>query len=198
MAAPPGAAQARELLERYVEAKDLNRPELTPALYSRDAVLSFSIATDEISFPDEVRGRQAITRTLVTEFGERFDRCRTFYVCDSLPVHDHCIAFLPWLVVMRETASRTLRVGKGCYRWVFEPDGRPAVRAMKIHIARMAGIADPDGSMLERVQAGLPYPWLAPAELRRVVDALVAGGPAFEFLTTFRETVAPNECGVSN
>lgn len=74
---------ARELLERYVEAKDDNRPALMAQVYRPDAVLNFSIATDEIRFPGEVHGVEAITRTLIVDFGERFVQCRTYYVSEA-------------------------------------------------------------------------------------------------------------------
>lgn len=186
-------AQARALLERYVEAKDLNRPALTPGLYSPEAVLTFSIATDEISFPGELRGIEAITRTLISDFGKRFVRCKTYYVCEVLTIENDSVPFLPWLVLMREGAARTLRVGKGFYRWQFEP-GLPLVRAMHISIARMAAIPDPDGNLLDTAQQDFPYPWLEPDELRAITDRLLEREPSLAVLSAFREPVAPNEC----
>ena len=55
---PPMRTPPRMLLERYVEAKDLARPHLMPQIYAPDAVLTFSIATDSISFPPESRGHR--------------------------------------------------------------------------------------------------------------------------------------------
>ncbi|HXX02276.1 MAG TPA: hypothetical protein VEJ00_13760, partial [Candidatus Acidoferrales bacterium] len=92
------------LLERYVEAKDLTRPQLMPDIYAPDAILTFSIATDSIDFPRRVAGRDAITRTLVVDFAARFSRCKTFYVCESPPRETAHPVVLPWLVLMREGA----------------------------------------------------------------------------------------------
>jgi hypothetical protein len=181
-------SQARRLLERYLEAKDGNRPELTPDLYLADAVLTYSIATDEIEFPDRTEGRDAITRVLITDFGRRFGLCKTYYICASPPQDDVDIPRLPWLVVMRERATAQLRVGRGTYRWQFAPapGAGLAVRAMHIHIERMATIADAEGRQLRALQHALPYPWLSPAALQRTMDELVQRDASLAFLRPFR------------
>jgi hypothetical protein len=186
--ATPGA-----LLERYVEAKDLARPHLMAAIYAPDAVLTYSIATDAIEFPAEVRGVEGITRTLVVDFALKFDRCRTYYLCDAPPAQTERIAELPWLVVMREPAASRLRMGRGFYRWTFTPSPAAGVRvaAMHIHIERMDPIDDPGARLLERIQAPLPYPWLPPAVLDARFASLVARDTALHFLQAFRTPVDP-------
>lgn len=180
------------LLERYVEAKDLARPHLMAGIYLPDAVLTYSIATDTIEFPAEVRGVDSITRTLVSDFALRFDRCRTYYLCDALPAADLSVLELPWLVVMRERAQSCLRMGRGFYRWSFQPTAEGVrVAAMHIHIQRMDPIDDPDAGLLERIQAPLPYPWLSPAVLDRRFAALAASDTALRFVEAFRVPVDP-------
>jgi hypothetical protein len=181
------------LLERYVEAKDLARPYLMRDIYAADAVLTYSIATDAIDFPAEVRGIESITRTLVVEFALKFDRCRTYYLCDAPPAQTSSVAEVPWLVVMREPALSRLRMGKGYYRWTFQPGPADGVRvaAMHIHIERMEPIEDPGARLLERVQAPLPYPWLAPAVLGARFAAVAASDPALRFVEAFRLPVDP-------
>ena len=181
--------EARELLERYVEAKDGNRPQLMPAIYQRDAVLTYAIATDEISFPSEVRGIEGITQTLVADFGRRFDCCKTYYICATPPAGAADIPYLPWLVVMREIEARTLRVGKGHYCWRFARNdaGRLGVAAMHIHIDRMQAIPDADGVLREAIQGDMSYPWLTPAALQRRMDELAVASAALAFLRPFRE-----------
>jgi hypothetical protein len=187
-------ADVRELLERYVEAKDRTRPELMPDIYRPDAVLTYSIATDEISFPARVQGVEAITRTLVSEFGERFAACRTYYLCHAPPVGNEDLVCLQWLVAMRERQSAQLRLGKGWYRWQFERRalGGMAARTMHIHIERMAAVPDRDGRLLAGIQRDLPYPWLRAAVLRRTMDELAASDPTFAFVHAFREPAALN------
>ena len=78
----------RSLLERYVQAKDSVQPQLMREIYAPDAVLTYSIATDSISFPAKTVGLDAITRTLVVDFATRFAQCKTYYVCDAPPADD--------------------------------------------------------------------------------------------------------------
>ena len=177
----------RSLLERYVRAKDTVQPQLMREIYAPDAVLTYSIATDTISFPARTVGLEAITRTLVVDFATRFGQCKTYYVCDAAPADDIAFARVPWLVVMREPAAESLRVGKGYYEWSFAHTAAVPLRvaAMRIHIERMDAVADPDATLLAASQAELPYPWLAPAALRAVYQQRIAADPSLEFLRDF-------------
>jgi hypothetical protein len=179
----------KALLERYVEAKDLVRPHLMQEIYAPDAVLTFSIETSSIAFPEHVSGLESITQTLVVDLAARFGRFKTFYVCDEPPRDDDDLAVIPWLVLMRETAASCLRAGRGYYKWTF--GGEPTrVRAMHIHIDRMEPVDDPDGRLLSAAQSGLPYPWLPPASMRSRFDSLIASDSAFAFLRGLRTPVA--------
>ena len=178
---------ARKLLERYLEAKDLNRPHLIVDGFTPDAVLTFSFATDSISFPERVCGSDAIAQTLVRDFRQTFTQCRTYYVCDSIRALNHRIDRLPWLVVMRESARPTLRVGRGYYDWRFRLHRRTMrVRAMHIHIERMDAVEDGDGHILNTLQSELPYPWLAPTALHAVIGSLTDRASVFAFLQNFK------------
>ena len=180
----------KQLLEAYLEAKDLNRPPVILACYTPDAVLTYSIATDTISFPDKVQGADAIAQTLVREFRKNFDCCKTYYVCDSIVDDGERIDFIPWLVIMRQASNSALRVGKGYYRWRFKSDEtRLRVRAMHIHIERMDIIEDRDGNTLRALQSALPYPWLQPATLRETFERLIQQAAGFAFLDTFMAPV---------
>ena len=183
----------RSLLELYVEAKDLTRPHLVPQIYAPDAVLTYSIATDSISFPQRVEGSAGIAKTLVVDFGARFSRCKTYYVCTAPPRDAEEAALLPWLVIMRETAAGWLRFGRGYYRWSFgRQDGASVqVTAMHIHIERMDVIEDEDGKLLEAAQSRLPYPWLPPTVLRSCYEALARSDPALAFVDAFKLPLDP-------
>ncbi len=184
----------RELLEVYVEAKDVNRPTLILESFKPDAVLTYSIATDTISFPDKVLGADAIAQTLVRDFREKFDRCKTYYVCDSMVDFARQFDFVPWLVVMREVSSLALRVGKGHYRWQFNTDEeRLRVSAMHIHIEKMEVIEDRGGKMLHSLQSALPYPWLAAAKLIETCVRMMKQTPDFSFLEAFKAPIGKKD-----
>jgi hypothetical protein len=178
------------LLEAYLQAKDLNQPSVILDCYTPDAVLTYSIATDTISFPARVDGADAIAQTLVRDFRNRFDSCRTYYVCDSIAPAGQDITFLPWLVIMRQVSSAALRLGKGYYRWTFDRDeSGMRVCAMHIHIERMDIIEDRNGRKRQELHAALPYPWLPPAMLRETFGRIMKQSPGFAFLDGFQVPV---------
>lgn len=164
-------SSVQSLLECYLRAKDRNRPELIPECFAAEATLTFSIATDEIDFPRSVTGAAGIAKTLVSDFGERFDRCRTYYVCAEPELDTHDVCVMPWLVAMREKETEALRLGKGAYRWrIGRTSGEvDRIVALHIHIERMDTIADTWSVKLGALQAALTYPWLSPAMLMRGV-----------------------------
>ena len=185
---------AKQLLEAYLQAKDLNRPPVILECYMPDAVLTYCIATDTISFPAKVEGAEAIAQTLVRDFRKNFDRCKTYYVCDSIADGGQRIDFMPWLVIMRQVSNSALRIGKGYYRWRFESDEtRLRVCAMHIHIERMDIVEDRDGNRLRVLQSALPYPWLSPTTLRDTFERLMQQAPDFVFLDTFKAPVGNPE-----
>ncbi|MEX3844112.1 hypothetical protein [Paraburkholderia sp. BR10882] len=183
----------RHALETYIDAKDNTKPARIYEAFAQDAELTFSLATPNIAFPARSVGAEAIAKTLVSDFGERYSRCRTYYLCEAtaLVARERTIEALPWLVVMREDAAGALRIGHGTYRWTFDSnDIAPRVSAFHIHIARMDVIDDPDGARLERLQQGLSYPWLAPAELAARYGALAGDASgAFAFAREFARPV---------
>jgi hypothetical protein len=111
-------------------------------------------------------------------------------VCDAPPDAAQHVAFVPWLVVMREQGVGLLRMGQGFYRWAFERDGDGVLRVatMHIHIHRMDRIQDPGAELLAAVQHGLTYPWLTPAFLRAAFEARSRSRRDLAFL---REFAAP-------
>jgi hypothetical protein len=178
---------AKDLLEAYLQAKDLDQPSVILDSYTPDAVLTYSIATDTISFPAKVLGADAIAQTLVRDFRKNFDCCKTYYVCDAIAQDAERIDFMPWLVIMRQISTQALRLGKGWYRWRFERDETTLrVCAMHIHIERMDIIEDRAGDKLHDLHAALPYPWLRPAMLGKTFERMMKQSPAFAFLDGFQ------------
>ncbi|WP_423761241.1 nuclear transport factor 2 family protein [Burkholderia sp. NLJ2] len=189
---PLNPAQVRALLECYLRAKDLNRPALIADCFAADAELSFSLANDDIDFPPRVTGAAAIARTLVEEFGERFERCRTYYVCTEPVVDEHGVSGMSWLVVMRQKDNGALRIGHGTYRWQFACDGERVARitALHIHIARMDTIDDPQSVKRDALHAAFGYPWLPVQAFARGLADVAAAQPDWGFLAPFREAAA--------
>lgn len=188
MTSPP-LESYRRLLDTYIVAKDNIRAERISEAFAEDAELTISLATSTIVFPARKAGADAIAQTLVTDFGAQYTDCRTYYICDSLTVKDGVIDALPWLVIMRERATGALRVGHGVYRWTF--DEIPTIVGFNIHIARTDVVSDLDGALLETLQQGLDYPWLAPAALFARFTALADSTPAMAFVQGFSRPASP-------
>ncbi|NLP63161.1 nuclear transport factor 2 family protein [Paraburkholderia sacchari] len=182
-------SSARSLLECYLHAKDQNRPELIAQCFAAEATLTFSIATDSIDFPRSVTGTDAIAKTLVSDFGERFDRCRTYYVCVEPSLDADGVCIMPWLVVMREKETETLRLGKGAYRWRMgrATGGAERIVGLHIHIERMDTIADSGSVKLGALQDALTYPWMPTAMLMRGIQAFEKTCANSAFVAAFRE-----------
>jgi hypothetical protein len=180
------------LLNDYLQAKDGNQPQLMPRIFAPDAVLTFSIATDAISFPARTEGVDAITHTLVTDFRKKYSRCRTYYVCDRLEIENDSIESLPWLVLMQEVATGNMRVGTGTYDWRFkrQADGGLLVGALHIAIGKMDVIENADGTLLGTMQSALPYPWLPAATLHAEFKVLAGLEPALEFVEEYKSSFA--------
>lgn len=192
MVTSPPLSSARSLLECYLRAKDLNQPELISECFAANAELTFSIATDDIDFPRVVAGAPAIARTLVTDFGERFDQCRTYYVCAEPNLDESRTCVMPWLVAMREKEAESLRIGKGTYRWHFAGDrgNVNAITQLHIHIERMDAVPDPHAAKLSALQNRLQYPWLPVGELQRSVASFIAASPESAFALPFQQPAA--------
>jgi len=187
------------LLEGYLHAKDDNLPHVIDGVFAPDARLAFSLATQNIAFPPQTDGAAAIAKTLVTDFGQQYHRCRTYYVIrrGDLPEAEAlgrgdtpvALASMPWLVVMQDRTTGALRVGHGVYRWTFDciaDDWR--VSALHIHIARMDIIDDARADAWRAaIQRALPYPWVDAAVLRATVAQLAADDADLAWLASFGE-----------
>ncbi|MHA6889152.1 hypothetical protein [Ralstonia pseudosolanacearum] len=185
------------LLEGYLHAKDDHLPHLIDGIFAPDARLTFALATQNIAFPSRADGAAAITRTLVTDFGAQYHRCRTYCVVrrGDLPEAPRVgngpvsLAPMPWLVVMQARAGGALRVGHGRYRWTFDRAGDDwRVSDLHIDIARMDVVDDARADAWRAaIQQALPYPWVDAQVLRAAVARLVAGDAGLDWLAAFGE-----------
>jgi len=178
----------KSLLEAYVYAKDKCCPSLIQDIYEPNAVLSISTSASAVAFPPLVVGADGIAQTLVTDFAQRFTHCRTYYVCDELEVSNGRIEQLPWLVLMREEETASLRIGRGYYNWQLNQHPEELWRASEMHIRidHMMLIADVAGDLLTTLHSFLPYPWLPPRVLDSSFGFIGDSSPAFAFLQDFR------------
>jgi len=178
----------KSLLEAYVYAKDKCTPALIHDIYHANALVSISASASAVSFPPLVVGVEGIAQTLVTDFAKRFTRCRTYYVCDQLFLNEDRISYLPWLVLMREEVSASLRIGRGYYHWQLtrELESQWRVSEMHIRIDHMMLVADIAGDLLTTLQSFLSYPWLSPKVLDTAFAVIAESNRDFSFLREFK------------
>ncbi|MBN2124975.1 MAG: nuclear transport factor 2 family protein [Deltaproteobacteria bacterium] len=159
------------ILGRYIEGKDENRPEILKRIYAPDARVLFDLRTTTITFPPEIRTNDAIAEVLSADFNRRFVSPRTYYLeeCSREP-GDNAVRNLPWLVIMRESATGRTRVGWGLYDWFFAlcPGQAPEwkIALHRICIQEMMDREDRDGALLDNLQSALSHPWPTPAEIQ--------------------------------
>lgn len=160
---------ARLSIQRYIDAKDGNRPHLLDQAFTTDATLDMVVRTGAISFPGHVEGREAIGEVLVRRFGQTFENVYTF--CLGAPPPADAKAFqCKWLVAMSDKNSGEVRVGCGLYDWQFEPESK-RVEGLTITIEHMEILPTADLPVIMAWVSGLDYPWCDPqATLSNVPD----------------------------
>ncbi len=161
------------LISRYIQAKDHSKPHLMSMVFAPDAVLTMQVNSENITFPAEVVGVEAITHTLVTEFNQRYQNIYTLCLSDTVKnERDHLSC--RWLVGMTDKASGECRFGFGDYDWVFDGSSR-LVSQLTIRIDEMRILPAQASNLLLGWLASQHYPWVSSAEL-------LASWPALESL----------------
>ena len=94
----------RDVISQYIYAKDHNRPHLMASSFTSDACLEMQVKTQNIAFPSESTGLNAITETLVSNFGRTYENVYTFCISDSF-VSRADTASCRWLVAMTEKTA---------------------------------------------------------------------------------------------
>ncbi|WP_235956282.1 hypothetical protein [Grimontia sedimenti] len=150
-------------INRYISAKDNNKPHLLTKVFTEASLLEMKVNTDSISFPSDVVGVEAISHVLSSQFNQRFENVYTFCLSDSI-VRDDTLLTCKWLVVMTEKDNGTLRIGCGYYDWLFNDDSSisakdPKVDKLTITIDYMAAIHYSNKDHLLDGIGELPYPW---------------------------------------
>jgi len=155
--------EAEDVLEKYVAGKDQNRFEILEEIYKSDARVTFEINSNSISFPLEIHGNREIAQVLSAEFNKKYDNVKTYYLSKKFPRIDNLIISKQrWLVLMREKASNSIRVGTGFYDWKFEIKSNINLKIKHHHICIgvMLNLPDLPLSFLSDLRMHLSYPWV--------------------------------------
>jgi hypothetical protein len=166
----------RRAIETYIQAKDGNRPHLMAEAFAPDAALLMHVHTTSISFPSDVKGGDAISAVLVSQFAQRYENVYTF--CMGAPPSVEDTFDCDWLVCMTEKDTGAVRVGFGRYEWRCA-DKSGAISALGITIEEMASLPKESSNEILGWARRLPYPWCPPALLAEhapsipVVDRIV-------------------------
>jgi hypothetical protein len=182
------AINATDAISTYILAKDCNRPQLMKHVFAGDCELEMAVKTDAISFPSSAKGLEQITQVLVTNFGDQYERVRTF--CLSRPNSD----FLPhfrcdWLVGMSARQGGAVRVGCGHYSWHFGSDDDGLVKKLVIDIEVMSVLSAEESDPIMQWLASLPYPWCSKIRAREKIPAIEDLRPIEGFLARADEVI---------
>ena len=163
------STNSRKLLEQYVKGKDEDLYQILEDIYSDDAVVNFEIASEKITFPENVNGNKAIAEVLSRNFNLNYKDVKTYYLAKPTDNFENIYA-QNWLVIMRDIGSEETRVGTGYYNWQFSTgaDGFKIGRH-KIYIHEMLSFIDDKKAELNRIQSQLTYPWV---ERQKVCEVL--------------------------
>jgi len=155
------------LLRRYFHAKDENRPHLLGDVFAPDAQLRIVNHSDNISFPAETAGTEAIADVLVRRFNQAHENVYSFYLDRPGPSDD---AFAcDWLVAMTEKESRKARIGCGRYEWVFGRAGTLRVTGLTITIEAMRLFEPASYQRIMGWMTQLEYPWTSREAVRHAL-----------------------------
>lgn len=122
----------KTVVSQYIHGKDRNKPHLLKRAFSKQATLSMQVNSENISFPSNTQGLEAISQLLVSDFNKQFENIYTYCITDSLLEADLSLSCC-WLVVMTEKSSGNVRFGFGDYHWGFSNTG-PHLLADRLEI----------------------------------------------------------------
>lgn len=166
-----------DVISQYIYAKDHNRPHLMASAFTQGARLEMQLKTQNITFPAESVGLDAITETLVSNFGRTYENVYTFCLSDSL-ISGENTASCNWLVVMteKEADPKTgcVRVGFGRYDWQFVNKPTLLADELVITIEEML-VLEPDFAQdILNWVSGLAYPWCDTGDMIKAMPELDA------------------------
>lgn len=128
-------AALKQQIKCYIKAKDQNRPHLLSSVFTADATLKMQVDSENISFPQDTIGCEAITEVLVRQFSGKFENVYTLCTTDSIAVQENQLV-CDWYVFMTDKSDGTLRIGYGVYYWKFDNNSE-LVKHLTIRIDAM-------------------------------------------------------------
>ncbi|MBY4678903.1 hypothetical protein [Marinobacterium arenosum] len=183
------APRLKDALEQYIDGKDNNRPQRLEQLYTPNARLSFQMDAADMAFPPQVSGNREIARILSADFNRKYRQVKTYYLNhDNLVLDGYRIEKQPWLVLMQEIDTGTVRAGCGYYNWQFvdAAEGNWQIDRHHISIHQMLSLPAERFKWLQTLQNDLPYPWLALDQAIAVLESDSAVAPLANYLKQFR------------
>jgi hypothetical protein len=166
----------KQLIHRYVRAKDQNKPHLLQQVFCEDAVLNMQVESENISFPAHTFGLAAIRLLLVRNFSQRYENIYTYCIEDSITIEANRLSCL-WLVIMTDRATGQLNVGTGDYVWTFsgfsgELDEPNKVQKLQIVIHQMLVLSASRELEVLQITETLAYPWCRRADLQVQINKI--------------------------
>jgi len=156
--------QYKALINRYIKAKDANKPHLMKGVFSKDAILEMKVESQNISFPAAVNGLNEITETLIREFNKTYENIYTICITDTLEQGENALN-CRWLVGMTEKVSGLSKVGFGDYQWTFESRGENLASRLTIIIENMTVLPEEFQPDVAAWFDSLTYPWALSSEV---------------------------------
>ncbi len=171
-------------INRYIAAKDNNKPHLLSQVFTQQATLVMQVNTDNIAFPADVSGRAAISDVLVTQFNQTYENVYTFCLSDSIERKGSLLT-CKWLVAMTEKDGGKLKVGCGQYDWAFQSDDGSTVKKLTITIEHMSAMDFQNTTHFLNGLSELPYPWCFSSSVRIEMPVI----PALNAIRTFHDQI---------
>jgi hypothetical protein len=185
----PSKPLPETVLRTYFHAKDENRPHLMRDAFCESAALRMHLLTENIAFPAESQGIEAITDSLVRTFGQKYENVYSFYM--DRPAPDAASFSCHWLVGMSDKATGDVRVGCGRYDWEFDEEGGTGLaKRLAITIDSMQIL--PPGQLQPVLDwlGSLTYPWTRADAVAARAPAIDALAPVMRYLSGQGETRA--------
>lgn len=170
----------RHAIEKYILAKDGNRPDLLRQAFTAEATVKMLVHTDTIAFPPDVEGFEAIADVLVRRFNQTYENIYTFCLGEP-PLAGALAHTCKWLVGMSVKSTGEVRVGCGEYHWQFDPRSG-LVSHLSITIEHMqVSPATELVPVMDWLQP-LGYPWCQADEVIAQAPPLSHVAPVIEYL----------------